>query len=526
MAQAEDMKAIAEGSIVRDALRRLGVERLVLSVHHSSFPASDDDLGHGSPASARGRDFVSFVADLGFTGISLGPAGMVSGWNPSPYDGTVLARNPMALSFRGLVPDAELDAWVLPPSERADQDHAEQASRRLLAAFARGGGATRAAEVWRWAASRPWMARELALEADPFTFALGQMTLEAQHDEVRRHARSRGLAVIADAQVGMSPRDRERREALFLDGWALGAPPSRTNPEGQPWGYPVLDPRALGEGGAGRAFFLERIDELLAHHDGLRIDHAHGWVCPWVYAGEVRDGARLHESPDLPGLAPFARVREEQLARELPRHHDEWVRWLEPSQVDAYAALFDLVVARADARGLARVDVMAEVLSTCPRPLAAVLARHGLGRFRVTQKAKLADAADVYRADRARPEDWVMVGNHDTPPLALVVDRWQGTDELGRRAAYLAGRLGGEASELVRDPAALREAMLADLFLGPARNVLVYWVDLFEGRALFNDPGVISPDNWRLRVPPRFEASYGGILGRAARRALAARERL
>src|SRR5215208_5244374 len=105
------MEANREGSIVREAMRSFGIDRLVLSVHHVSFPASGDDLGHGSPASARGRDFLRFVAGLGFTGVALGPAGMVSAGNPSPYDGALFARNPLALSFAGLVPDHELGRW-------------------------------------------------------------------------------------------------------------------------------------------------------------------------------------------------------------------------------------------------------------------------------------------------------------------------------------------------------------------------------------------------------------------------------
>jgi hypothetical protein len=521
------MEAKSEGSIVRAAMRAFGIDRLVLSTHHVSFPASGDDLGHGSPASARGRDFLRFAAGLGFTGVALGPAGMVGAGDPSPYDGTLFARNPLALSFAGLLPDEELAPWVLPASDRADHAHAERAASALLPRLRARHFEARAEEVAAWIARTPWLRHDLALVPDPEVFALAQLVLREQHDAVRAHARGLGLSLIADAQVGISPRDRVGREALFFPGYLMGAPPSRTNPDGQAWGYPVLDPRQLGEGGAARAFLRERIDEMLEHHDGVRIDHAHGWVCPWVYAGDdVRAGARLHESPDLPdhpALAAIARVRPEQLARELPRHHDHWVRALEPEQVAAYAQQFDLLLARADALGLARVDIMAEVLSTCPRPLAAVLARHGLGRFRVTQKARLDDPGDVYRADRAPPEDWVMVGNHDTPPLALAIERWRGTAELGRRAAHVGARLGLDPLRLERDPRALADAMLAELFLGPARHVLIYWVDLFEGRGIFNRPGVVSVDNWRLRIPPAFETAYGGALGRAA--ALALRQR-
>jgi hypothetical protein len=498
----------------RAALSRLGIDRLALSIHHVSFPAGDGDIGHGAPSSPRGRDFLRFVAELGFTHVALGPAGIVTAGNPSPYDGTLFSRNPMAISWAGLVPEDLLRAHALPPAEVAEQAHAEVAAARLAAALP-------PRDASDWLAARPWIAHDAALEADPATFARVQRVAEEQHDELRGYATRLGLGLYADAQIGVSPRDRRGREALFLRGWLLGAPPSRTNPEGQPWGYPVLDPRQLEPGGAARGFLLGRLEELLARHDGLRIDHPHGLVCPWVYrdGDEPARGARLHESPDVPELAGFARVRVEQLARELPRHHDDWVRWLDPEQIDAYALVLDAVVARAG-----RDDVMAEVLSTCPRPLAAVLDRHGLGRFRVTQKARVDDAADVYRADSARPADWVMAGNHDTPPLALAVERWQGTPEIARRVRYLAARLRlRDPERLERDPRALADAMLAELFLGPARHVLIFWVDLFEGRALFNRPGEVHEANWRARVPPDFERAYGGALERALALALSAR---
>src|SRR5688572_14634305 len=119
--------------MVRDGLRELGIERLVLSIHHVSFPASDDDLGHGSPASARGRAFLRFAAELGFTGVALGPAGIVTAGNPSPYDGTLFARNPMAIAFGGLTD--EVTRWTLPPGERADHAHAERAAAALIEAL-------------------------------------------------------------------------------------------------------------------------------------------------------------------------------------------------------------------------------------------------------------------------------------------------------------------------------------------------------------------------------------------------------
>ena len=34
-------------------------------------------------------------------------------------------------------------------------------------------------------------------------------------------------------------------------------------------------------------------------------------------------------------------------------------------------------------------------------------------------------ADDVYRGENARAADWIMVGNHDTPPIWQLVESWQ-----------------------------------------------------------------------------------------------------
>src|SRR5690606_6232704 len=99
-----------------------------------------------------------------------------------------------------------------------------------------------------------------------------------------------GLSFFGDFQVGYSRRDRWHFESLFLDGYQMGAPPSRTNPEGQPWGYPVLDPAQLrnADGGLGAALRLidARARKYFAAYQRIRVDHPHGLVCPWVYVAD------------------------------------------------------------------------------------------------------------------------------------------------------------------------------------------------------------------------------------------------
>jgi 4-alpha-glucanotransferase len=374
-----------------------------------------------------------------------------------------------------------------------------------------------------------------AEEMEFYRFA--QFLAHDQHRSFREAVRRLGLRLYGDLQVGLSRRDAWSYDALFLRSYVMGAPPSGSNPEGQAWHYPVLDPAqygSLANPGPAMRLFRARLDKMFAEFDALRIDHPHGLICPWVYRSEAADsaraaldGARLFSSPDLPdhpALARFAIVRREQLNPhpETPRHADDWVVELEPEQVDRYALLFEAVVASAHRSGRATSDLVCEVLSTMPYPLQRVLRRYGLGRFRVTQKADLRRPDNVYRSENAAPEDWLMVGNHDTKPLWLRIEEWVESGEIRERAAYLAERLvpepgqrAGFAEELTRDPGLFAQAQFADLFAAPARNVMIFFTDLFGIAEVYNRPGVISEDNWCLRLSRDYRRQY---LDRSTRR--------
>jgi len=363
-------------------------------------------------------------------------------------------------------------------------------------------------------------------------FRFVQFVAHAQRRRLSAVARGLGLRLFGDLPIGLSPEDEWCHPGLFLDTYRMGAPPSRTTPEGQPWGYPVLDPRRYLEPDAGPGpavrFLTARLERMFAEVDGVRVDHPHGLVCPWVYDARTNDhgravrmGARLFESPALPDhpeLAAYAIARPDQLNPDptTPRHADDLVVALEPEQVRRYGILLDVVMATARAHGRCPEDVACEVLSTLPAPLARVLAAYGLGRFRVTQKAVLSDPADVYRSENARAEDWVMVSTHDTRPIWAVVAEWQRAGEVRAHAEYLAWRLapraeGREAlaAALNADLGLLVHAQFADLFASPARNVMVFFADLLGLHESYNVPGTVGPQNWSLRVPPGYAARYG-----------------
>mgnify|MGYP002780693638 CR=1 FL=1 len=579
--------------LVRDALTALGVRRFACAIFDRSFPAdADEDTGAGSPGSRATERLLTHLASLGFDTLQLGPTGQTTLGNPSPYDGTVFSRGVLSLAARevvdrGLLPPEDVAqvlaaAGGLPDAHGADAngnegrvayarafratralaslvgDHASGAARprrpgaerallAALPAFRERHGAwletdglfaTYSARYGEDPAAWPAHARrptgeQAGLLAGPLhRYAVVQLLLHEQHEAFRRRAHGEGLRVYADLQVGLSLADRWARAALFLPGYAMGAPPSRTNPEGQPWGYPVLDPALYGaessvSGGRGPAmqFATERIAKVLDEFDGVRVDHPHGLVCPWVYRTDdadpyhaVQTGARLFAAaglPDHPALARYAIPPASRLDVSRPRYADDWEPDLTEEEVARYSVLMDALLAAARARGFGADDVVCEVLSTMPYPLGRVLARHGLGRFRVTQKANLDDPRDGYRAENAEPQDWIMVGNHDTEPLFSAVERWRREGRSAARAAYVAERLARTDAERRRlrevfsaNPECLAQGELAMLFASPASHVSLFVFDLFGETRWFNRPGTVDPDNWTLRLPASFQQVY------------------
>jgi 4-alpha-glucanotransferase len=591
------------------ALEILGIRNFLLGIHDPAFPSlPEEDLGRGSPYSAGAADFLKFARSLGFNGIQLGPQGITTPENSSPYDGTFFSRNPLSLAPLTLIrPDCNLltpetlarfttkiTGQLHPDSTRVHDSFSRQAIcciaveictryrrgiregesasctslRDSYAIFRRQNAAWLERDAlyeilkqcyggrnWKqWAGSKeakldrhlfgPPPGREaqarLRLEAlyrqhsevvEDYCFI--QFQLAAQHRELRDRCRHLGLKLFGDCQIGFSGRDAWYAQSFLLSNYVMGAPPSRTNPEGQPWNYPVLDPqqyfvndtKGYRQPGPAARFLRERVEKLLDEFDGLRLDHPHGLVCPWVYmAGQddpfnaVQEGARLFASPalaDHPELAKFAIVRQDQLNKQVQRYDDGWVASLDPAQVRRYAQLFEVIIETARKKWCGACEIACEILSTQPYPVKRVMELYGLGRFRVTQKADLNNELDVYRSENAQPEDWLMLGNHDTAPIWQVADKWFEDGISRRHADYLAMRLNFPAAERTRwaeriaaDPGALIQAKFADLFVGPAQNIMVFFTDLLGSKQTYNKPGTVSGDNWTLRIPSDYKRIY------------------
>src|SRR5262249_28156373 len=145
---------------------------LVLAIHDASFPAGADDPGRGTPYSDAGRAFLAFARALGFTGVQLGPQGLTSRENPSPYDAMLFSRDPLSIAVAPLL---GRDAWRsvvgdVPWTTARPADHRGAFDRQsaALRALWRARRAAWAADVDAFAAANAtWLDRDASVDPMP-----------------------------------------------------------------------------------------------------------------------------------------------------------------------------------------------------------------------------------------------------------------------------------------------------------------------------------------------------------------------
>lgn len=115
------------------------------------------------------------------------------------------------------------------------------------------------------------------------------------------HAAGMTVGVIHDLAVGV---DAEGADAWALadvlaTGVTVGAPPDNFTPRGQDWGLPPWRPDRLAATGYGA--LREMLEAVLAHADGLRIDHVAGlWRLWWIPPGDGPErGTYVHYDAEV-----------------------------------------------------------------------------------------------------------------------------------------------------------------------------------------------------------------------------------
>ncbi|MGB9280521.1 MAG: 4-alpha-glucanotransferase [Pseudonocardiaceae bacterium] len=145
----------------------------------------------------------------------------------------------------------------------------------------------------RWSRWPSELRRPATASADPQRVAF-HAWVQQQCDEQLAAAKDagRGMAVgvVHDLAVGVDPEgaDAWALQDVLAIGTTVGAPPDTFNQRGQDWGLPPWRPDRLAA--TGYAAYRGVLRAVLAHADGLRIDHIAGlWRLWWVPPGASPD---------------------------------------------------------------------------------------------------------------------------------------------------------------------------------------------------------------------------------------------
>jgi 4-alpha-glucanotransferase len=130
-----------------------------------------------------------------------------------------------------------------------------------------------------------------------------QQQCAEQLSAVRTAASDAGmsLGVLHDLAVGVDAdgADAWALADVLAPGVSIGAPPDNFTPRGQDWGLPPWRPDRLAA--TGYAALRDMLRAVLAHADGLRIDHVAGlWRLWWIPPGDGPDrGTYVYYDADV-----------------------------------------------------------------------------------------------------------------------------------------------------------------------------------------------------------------------------------
>ena len=118
-------------------------------------------------------------------------------------------------------------------------------------------------------------------------FRFGQFLLLQQWTTLKEHANRRGVGVLGDLPIFVSPDSADvwaNPELFLLDNQlkpkvVAGVPPDYFSADGQLWGNPIYDWDAHRQ--SGYRWWINRLQARLDYLDAIRIDHFRGFEAAW-----------------------------------------------------------------------------------------------------------------------------------------------------------------------------------------------------------------------------------------------------
>ena len=313
------------------------------------------------------------------------------------------------------------------------------------------------------------MARAAKDHAEEILFVTWQQwQLDEQWRAARAEAAELGVDLMGDLPfvVAEDSADVWKERHLFRPGLRVGAPPDALCAEGQDWGLPLFDWRAMEKT---NFEWMRRRAERDGRLFGLyRVDHVIGMYRTYYRSADGRKSG------------------------------------FSPSDEDAQIRLGETLLAIMDEYG----EVIAEDLGMVPEFLRPSLARLQLPGYRVLRWEK----DDLWRDNRMQqffrdPAKWPEIsvatsGTHDTETQAVWYDGLS-----PEHRGYLARMPGLDHLEPNRDfDDGVRDALLRVLYQSASDLCLVPLQDLLGTREQVNVPGSVNERNWTYRMPLAVDA--------------------
>ncbi len=336
-------------------------------------------------------------------------------------------------------------------------------------------------------------------------FAYVQWIAYGQWLALKKHAASRGVALVGDVPVGVSlySADVFANPQIFDVTRCAGAPPEKffaadpfTAKWGQNWGFPLYawDEMAQDD----YAWWRQRLRKSMEIFHALRVDHALGFF-------------RIYSFPWRPERnAEFLPLSEDEAEKrtggELPRFvpcDDSTPQGMETNRMQG-ERLFRMILEETGSHRILAEDL--GELSPYVRPTLRGLHIPG---FKIPQWERGHDGWPLKGADYER-ESLTTYATHDHPSLRAYWDGWWADTQSGD--PHRAGHAFRQMEELARFaqlqvhlPAPwsdeIHEALLRALFQSNSWLAVNMITDIFGTSERFNVPGAVGDQNWTERFP-------------------------
>lgn len=185
----------------------------------------------------------------------------------------------------------------------------------------------------------------------------------------------------------------------------------------------------------------------------------------------------------------------------------------------------------------ARNSLIVEDLGAMTTPAAIVMHKRGLNGIKVAQfmDGGSKDSPYLPTAFNNKGEEnyWYIAGSHDNEPLSLWAKRLvkqanttslrkqdvQKRENAKNQIEYIADYLYGSSKDyeakkekMYSDPKFLMQSVYAMMLKSPAKNIQIFFADLFGDTRVYNKPGTPSDFNWKTRPRNDFEKQYDKAL--------------